>query len=339
MSGVTRSAVLLAGGLLGWAAERAMMRRVETYGTKAILVTDAESTSPLELRFPDDLRDRTMPTEDGGIVHWLECGSPEGESLGGGSPLVLLHGITLEAEAWANQFELSDVARVIALDLRGHGRSTTGSEGATIATNAGDLGALLMHEDLTGAVLVGHSMGGMVLAHFLATASPDVIQRVRAVVFLDSAVRSPVRRLPGQARLEAVAQRSALAAALGTVPDSDAGKLAVMATFGRKPSPADLQAVASSFDRLAPDIYWQSMPSIVDHDVRAALAERTDLGRLDVSVIVGERDRLTPLRSARELVAAFPGARLDVVSDAGHQVMMEAPEFLNERLRSIITGT
>lgn len=333
MTGLAKMVAVAGGAAAGWAAERLVMRRR----------IDDVSAVPFEIRFPDDLRDRTMPTDDGGVMHWLEAGSPEAGSPEASSesatPLVLLHGITLEAEAWINQFELADVARVMAVDLRGHGRSTTGTEGATIVTNAADLGVFLTSENLRGAVLVGHSMGGMVVAHLLATAAPEVIDRVRAVVFVDSAVRSPIRRLPGQARLEAVAQRSALVAALGTVPDSDAGRLAVLATFGRKPSPADVQTVASSFDRLDPDVYWQSMPSIIDHDVRQLLEQRTDLGDLEVMVIVGERDRLTPIHCAQELVAAFPGARLEVVPGVGHQVMMEAPEFLNSRLRSVLAGS
>ncbi len=307
----------VAGAAAGWAVERWLVRRIDAAASEAI---------PMVL--PDDATDRWMDTPDGGVVHWIEAGT--------GRPLVLLHGITLEAEAWARQFVLAESCRVMALDLRGHGRSTAGSDGATIATNAADLSYMLETEDLRNVVLAGHSMGGMVVAHFLATASPETLARVDAVAFVDSALRAPVKVMPGAKRLDRFLQRPVFASILGTVPDTDAGRLAVMATFGRRPSTLDLQTVAQSFDRLDPATYWQSMPSILEHDLRRPLAARTDLDRLDVVVIVGQRDRLTPVRCARELVAAFPGSELVILTDVGHQSMMEAPAAVNELLLSLV---
>ncbi len=313
-----RTATFVAGAAAGWFAERLMMHRIE------------RSASPsLETMLPADARDRTMATADGGSMHWIEAGS--------GRPLVLLHGITLEAEVWSRQFVLHDRARVMAVDLRGHGRSTAGADGATIATNAADLAALLEHEDLEGAVLVGHSMGGMVVAHFLATADTDTLGRVSGAAFVDSAVRSPVSRSVRNDRVDAFLQRPAVAATIGTVPDSDAGRLAVMMTFGRRPSMLDIQTVAESFDRLDPETYWQSMPSILEHDVRASLASRDDLDRLRIIVIVGELDRLTPLRCAREIVETFGGAELHVLPGVGHQAMMEASDAVNELLTELMS--
>ena len=49
-------------------------------------------------------------------------------------PVVLLHGITLRHDVWAPQFhQLADRYRVIAVDLRGHGRSTAGSAGRSLS--------------------------------------------------------------------------------------------------------------------------------------------------------------------------------------------------------------
>ncbi len=308
---------MLVGAALGWAAERFLMRRVGAAASPSVAAT-----------LPADAVDHTLITDDGGTLHWIEAGA--------GRPLVLLHGITLEAEAWGHQFVLSDRLRVMAIDLLGHGSSIAGADGATIATNADALATLLEAEDLREVVLAGHSMGGMVVAHLLATASADVVSRVSAVAFVDSAVRSPVKNLPRHPRVDEFLQRPAVAAVVGTVPDSDAGRLAVMATFGRRPSTLDLQTVAESFDRLDPTTYWQSMPSILEHDVRTRLAERSDLGSITVSVIVGSRDRLTPLRCANELVASFPGAALHVLADVGHQAMMEAPAAVNDLLLALV---
>ncbi|MEZ5376397.1 MAG: alpha/beta hydrolase [Acidimicrobiales bacterium] len=315
--GPVRLSALAIGAAVGWAAERLVMRRVDLA---------AAPSEPLPL--PAAAVDRAMVMRDGASMHWIEAGE--------GRPLILLHGITLEAEAWTRQFALADRSRVMAIDLRGHGRSTAGTDGATIAANAGDLAELLEREDLHDAVIAGHSMGGMVLAHFLATAPASTVQRVSSAVFVDSAIRSPMSPSLRSERLDAFLQRPAVAAVVGTVPDSDAGRLAVMTTFGRRPSTLDLQTVAQSFDRLDPETYWQAMPSILDHDVRAAIAERSDLDRVEVAVIVGSLDRLTPMRCARELVDVFPGSTLHVLDGVGHQAMMEAPAAVNEVLAGLL---
>ena len=73
---------------------------------------------------------------------------------------------------------------MIALDLRGHGRSLAGSAGFGLSRLADDLALLLEHLDLEGAVVVGHSMGGMTAMQFAAE-HPDVLdQRVDGLVFV-----------------------------------------------------------------------------------------------------------------------------------------------------------
>ncbi len=100
---------------------------------------------------PPDVTRRTVATPDGGELHVIERGE--------GRPLVLLHGITLRADVWAPQFhQLAGRYRVIAPDLRGHGRSTAGSDGFGLLRLATDVATLLDALDLHEVVLVGHSM-------------------------------------------------------------------------------------------------------------------------------------------------------------------------------------
>jgi pimeloyl-ACP methyl ester carboxylesterase len=73
-----------------------------------------------ELAVPEDVCHRVVPMRDGGESHLIERGD--------GPPLVLLHGANLSAEVWSYQLrDLAESHRVIALDLRGHGRSSAGS--------------------------------------------------------------------------------------------------------------------------------------------------------------------------------------------------------------------
>src|SRR5262245_746140 len=70
------------------AAERAAERRL---AARIRAATDPDLDPLYEV--PADVIEHDVPTHDGGSVHVLERGS--------GRPLVLLHGVTLQAEAWA----------------------------------------------------------------------------------------------------------------------------------------------------------------------------------------------------------------------------------------------
>jgi len=85
--------------------------------------------------------------------HWYE-------DQGNGPPIVFLHGWCMSSEVWRLQMEsLSPLFRVIAPDLRGHGRSALSSDGYCFEAVAADITALFRQLDLHDTLLVGWSMG------------------------------------------------------------------------------------------------------------------------------------------------------------------------------------
>ncbi|MBI2766715.1 MAG: alpha/beta hydrolase [Chloroflexi bacterium] len=104
---------------------------------------------------------------------------------GSGQPLLLVHGWTCDSHDWSWQIPafLGAGYRVIAVDLRGHGRSQETEEGYTPREFAADLAALLRQLTATPAVVIGHSLGGAV-AVAMAVADADI---VRAIVPVDAA--------------------------------------------------------------------------------------------------------------------------------------------------------
>ena len=281
---------------------------------------------------PELAVDIEIVTPDGGVIRGVEAGS--------GPPLVLLHGITLRADVWHRQWELTDQARVIAIDLRGHGLSESGSDGASIEANANDLAFLLETLDLDGAVIAGHSMGGMVLGRFIADYSSDdqIIDRVAGTGFISTAGRSPVGLANGFLQdIAGPAQSFAsrfpkLADRLTAVPDNDLGQVLVRSTFGKKPDARDVREATAAFESLEIDQFLDAAPSILEHDVLDALA----VCDVPAAIIVGSRDPLTPVRESRRLAKALPDATITVVPDAGHQLMLERPDEVNEMLRSLL---
>jgi 3-oxoadipate enol-lactonase len=113
------------------------------------------------------------------MSHSTFCEIPAGRIAysrrGTGRPLVLLHPIGVDrswwdeyAEDWAASYT------VVALDMRGHGDSSTVTSPVTLADHATDVAAVLRKEGLADATLIGVSMGGMV-AQRVAIQFPELV--------------------------------------------------------------------------------------------------------------------------------------------------------------------
>ena len=99
---------------------------------------------------------------------------------GSGTPVVLHHGLGVDLEAWRAQIDhLRRSHRVLAFDMRGHGRSPPAPE-YTIEAVVADLAEVTA--GLPPFWLVGHSFAGVVLTEF-AGSHPE---RLRGLVYVDA---------------------------------------------------------------------------------------------------------------------------------------------------------
>lgn len=92
---------------------------------------------------------------------------------GSGAPaIVLVHGITERRESWDPVIPVlvERGNRVVALDLRGHGRSSAAAS-YDLGSMAADVGSVIAAEQLDQPLLIGHSLGGAVVSAY-ASAAP-----------------------------------------------------------------------------------------------------------------------------------------------------------------------
>jgi 3-oxoadipate enol-lactonase len=95
---------------------------------------------------------------------------------GSGPPIVFVHGMCGDADAWADQqARLSDRFRCVAYDRRGHTRSPFGDGVRTVEAHADDAAALVRALDLAPVLLVGSS-GGARIGVDVTRRYPDLLR-------------------------------------------------------------------------------------------------------------------------------------------------------------------
>ena len=86
----------------------------------------------------------------------------------------------------------------------------------------------------------------------------------------------------------------------------------------------------------------KNRPTVMQGDFRACdaynLADQLDQIQTPTLILVGEQDKMTPLRFSEELAEGIPGAELTVIPRAGHMVALEQPKRVAEGIRSFLEG-
>ena len=112
-----------------------------------------------------------ITTKDGMNMYYKDWGT--------GQPIVFNHGWPLTSDAFEDQmfFMASNGYRCVAVDRRGHGRSDQTWDGNDMDTYAYDLHQLIEKLDLRDTILVGHSTGGGVVAHYIGRYGTDRVAK------------------------------------------------------------------------------------------------------------------------------------------------------------------
>jgi 3-oxoadipate enol-lactonase len=207
---------------------------------------------------------------------------------------------------------------VINIDARGHRRST--APGAfSLEELARDWLAVMDHERIDRAALVGLSMGAMTALR-VALAAPA---RVAGMVLLDTSAAPEDRWRRLQYTLLALIYRR-----VGLIGPVEKQVLPLMfgrATLARRPE------VARRFSARVRDHDRRQLMRAIE-----AVTWRGDLtGRLGeigcpVLVAVGEADLATPPARSRRLHQGIAGSRLELIAGAGHLAAVEQPERVTE---------
>ncbi len=228
-----------------------------------------------------------------------------------GLPVVFVHGSGATHLIWGSQVRaLGEIARAVALDLPGHGKSSPPGRTAVAAYGEAVIG-LLDALGFARAMIVGHSLGGAI-AQSLGLSHPD---RVAALGLVGTGAR--LRVLP--AILEGILSATDYDATVQSIVEySHAADL----------DPEMRRRAEEELRACAPQVAHDDFAACDAFDVMSRLGEI----RAPTLILCGREDRLTPVKYSEFLAARIPGAKLVLIDRAGHSAMLEQPDEVNRAL-------
>ncbi|GAB3690163.1 alpha/beta hydrolase [Corynebacterium nasicanis] len=285
---------------------------------------------------------------DGVLVHWYEYGDVRAHDSA--VTIVFVHGFTLAAESFYLQVnhlrEKWPGARILLLDVRGHGQ--TGKVDPALCTVEGaadDTLAVLRARGAEGPlILVGHSLGGLVVLN-LVRRCPDILRGNIAGIVL---VATSIEALSDQGLPQILASPVAdqVYNAVESSPQEArkfkeqaalilAPTLAVT-VFHRKTDYRIIEFHAAMIHETPLETFVGFFGDLQEHD---ELAAGEHLQGIPGYVIAGDKDDVTPISQAERLIEVWPEAWLQIPRHAGHMVPLEAPEVLNAAIDRLMIRT
>jgi pimeloyl-ACP methyl ester carboxylesterase len=236
--------------------------------------------------------------------------------------VVFVHGAGLDHTVWAllARWFAHHGCGVLAPDLPGHGRSG-GEPLASIGAIADWIAALIEASKADRASIIGHSMGSLVA---IETAARHPA-KVNAIVLIGPAAAMPVSpELLDAAKADNHAAIDMMSiwghgfrAGLG-------GSLA--------PGIWMLGSAERLLERARPGVLFRDLSAC--NDYRDGLASAVKVA-VPATLVLGERDMMTPAKAGRHLAEALPNAHVVALKGAGHMLISERPDEVLDAVRGL----
>lgn len=245
--------------------------------------------------------------------------------IGDGPAILLVHGLGGNWKFWLeNICDLCSEHRVIAVDLPGFGESDCLRAQVTMRGFADVLAKLLATLDISQVTIVGHSMGGIVVAYF-ALKYPD-------------AVRGFVLAGSGGLRLSAWRRVCLLAAALtinsvlrlkplgSRIVRLDAVRRFALGRIVSDPSCVSADLIDQMTEGFGSRGFAPAIKAAINEDLQDELPNI----RRPALLVYGDGDPLASPGYAAKLANLIPGSRLVILNHVGHAPMIEQRDIFNQ---------
>lgn len=243
------------------------------------------------------------------------------EIHGAGEPLVLIQGLVADATAWAPQIPaFQKHFTVVAFDNRDVGRGSMAVDPYSIGDMAEDTAALMDALGIKQAHILGVSMGGLI-AQELVLGHPGKVRPLILGCTMAQVARFHVSILESWKWMKHRDPDNEVLPIEGIVwgmthnflKNSEA--VDAMIAYMRNPQ-----------FPVSPEAFGRQADAVMGFDA----LDRLGAVKVPTLVLVGDQDILTPPWASRELAAAIPGAKLQVVEGGGHGFFLEIPDRMNQ---------
>ena len=251
-------------------------------------------------------------------------------SMGSGTPVVLAHGFGLDMHCWNVVADdlVSKGFKVIAFDQRGHGRTDVGSEGVGSRQMVDDYLAILRAYDVSGGILVGHSMGGFLAIRALIERPTEMASHLRGCVLM-ATFAGDINRKNLQNRIQIPMIQSGLMSKL--IRSDTSAAFFAKSVIGDEKHPAMMNAFTATFRK-------SNLKQLVPILTAFVKEDRYDqLGNVSLPcrIVVGEKDKTTPPFHTDWLHRGIKGSTLKRIPKMGHMLNWESPEILVEEITAL----
>lgn len=279
--------------------------------------------------------------------------SPTGSSLyvevhgaASGAPVIFTHGWGMDSTFWRYAREdLGQRFRLILWDLPGLGKSKpAGPHAISLEAFAADLASLVELAGRQRPVLVGHSIGGMIIQTLLRD-HPHLQRRLAGVVLLNTTYTNPLKTMVLSRMLQAL-QRPLLepASHLTVVLQplvwlskwqsylSGSAHLAHRAGFGRFVTRSQLEHTTLLATRNSPAVQARGDLAMFHWDATGALGD----AQVPALVIGGDVDIVTKAEASRAIVDEAAQGTLRIVPQVNHMGPLERYDVYDQLIADFV---
>ena len=233
-------------------------------------------------------------------VHFEGLGDPNERTI------IFVHGAGGSSASWFMQLRgLSERFNVVAVDLNGHGKTPDRNEVDTFHSYLEDIDYIINQYEKP--FLGGHSMGGA-LTQLYALKHPE---RLSGIVLVGTGSRLRVHPMIFE-MLQNNFEEYVEAAATFMFDESTASDV--------------IAASQNEIRKCKPEIIARDFQACNQFDIMDEVSSI----RIPALILVGENDQMTPMKYSNYLHERIEGSSLQVIPKAGHAVMLEQFEKLNE---------
>jgi 3-oxoadipate enol-lactonase len=239
--------------------------------------------------------------------------------------IIFIHGLALNKDMWSRQEDaLKNEYRVIAYDVRGHGKSQMGKEEFSIELFADDLIHFMDMLEIDQTALCGLSMGGYIVLR----AMEKYPERFTALILSDTqciadSAEARERRMKA---IEDIQQN-------GKVPFADQNAKNLFSPESFTTRKGEIEAVKAMTTNMQAEAICQTLNALANRDETCS---RLNEIKIPVLILVGKDDKFTPPERSQFMHSKIKNSELHIIDRAAHLSNVENAEEFNRSLKDFL---